>query len=245
MGFPWYDSDWLNSYEAFKRGLGQTEKSEFEKALSVFKTSKDFKVIVLKSFLKPDLLLEMKRRISEIQMKTYEFHEFESFGRYVVHNDDFFNQLQERFKTEVTKQVGEELDTSYNFLSLYKSAGQCPPHMDAPLAKWTLDICIDQSQPWPIYFSDIQDWPQSSLSYKVPGWEKRLQTQLDFKEYRLEPGDAIIFSGSSQWHMRQKLKTADSNFFCHLIFFHYIPKGSQELLDPDQWRVTLGDDKAL
>ncbi len=35
------------------------------------------------------------------------------------------------------------------------------PHMDAPDAMWTLDICLEQSEPWPISFSQPVDWPEN------------------------------------------------------------------------------------
>ena len=33
---------------------------------------------------------------------------------------------------------------AYNFLSLYTQLDICEPHMDAPKAKWTLNVCIEQ-----------------------------------------------------------------------------------------------------
>ena len=51
--------------------------------------------------------------------------------------------------------VGEAVEASYNFLSLYAGAASCAVHMDAPSAKWTLDICIDQSRLWTIEVSDV------------------------------------------------------------------------------------------
>ena len=39
--------------------------------------------------------------------------------------------------------------------------------MDAPDAKWTLDLCNEQSDAWPIHFSRIMPWP--GLLTKAPG----------------------------------------------------------------------------
>jgi hypothetical protein len=63
--------------------------------------------------------------------------------------------MQRELVARVSDLVGEEVEPSYNFLSLYTRMGIFEPHLDAPSAKWTLDICIDQSEPWPIYFSQI------------------------------------------------------------------------------------------
>jgi hypothetical protein len=156
----------------------------------------------------------------------------------VVHDHPFFTELQQRATPWVSELVGEPVEARYNFLSLYTSKGVCAVHLDAPEAKWTLDLCIDQAAPWPIYFSDVQPWPDSvAEAWRNEGWENNIkQTRsLKFSSYTLQPGQAVIFSGSGQWHYRDPMPAAGGKQFCTLLFFHFIPKGTAELIRPKNW----------
>jgi hypothetical protein len=51
----------------------------------------------------------------------------------------------------------------------------------------------------------------------------------------LAPGDALIFSGASQWHYRDSLSRAGGPSFSTMLFFHFIPKGMGELVIPENW----------
>ena len=115
--------------------------------------------------------------------------------------------------------------------------------MDAPRAKWTLDLCVDQGAPWPIYLSEVQPWPDSvAEAYRKEGWENNIkQTRsLKFTPYTMQPGQAVIFSGSSQWHYRDPMPKASGKQFCTLLFFHYIPKGAAELVRAKNWARLFG-----
>ena len=119
--------------------------------------------------------------------------------------------------------------------------GVCPVHLDAPEAKWTFDLCVDQSAPWPIYFSPVQPWPNSEPeAWHGADWEANLKESQQFEPYILQPGQAVVFSGSSQWHYRDAIANSGSQQFCTLLFFHYIPKGSGELVRPKNWATLFG-----
>ena len=51
----------------------------------------------------------------------------------------------------------------------------------------------------------------------------------------MEPGQAILFSGSSQWHYRNAMPALSTKSSCDLLFLHFIPRGTRELLNPLNW----------
>lgn len=235
--FPWYDSHWLADFVRACRFV-ETHFPErltaFKAAFEVFKTRPDFKATLLADFIEPDTLQQIRQAVSSLRPGELELHEIRSFGRWVVHDHPILTKLQHSMTAKVEEIAGEELEMCYNFLSLYTKMGRCPVHLDTPQAKWTLDICVDQSAPWPIYFSQVCEWPTDP---KVWGesWEEQVKNDpnLCFEERVLTPGGAVLFSGSSQWHYRDPLPGGKA--FCSLLFFHFIPKGTSEILRPENW----------
>jgi hypothetical protein len=244
--YPWYDSVWLSKYEEAKaiiRTVRPEALAAFVDAFRIFHTRPDFKVKFLERPFDEATLDEIKRVTASLQPSDLELHEARRFGRFVVHDHPFFTELQQRTVPLVSEIVGEPVEARYNFLSLYTSKGVCEVHMDAPEAKWTLDLCIDQGAPWPIFFSDVQPWPDSvAEAWKNEGWENHIKQSrsLEFTPYTLQPGQAVIFSGSSQWHYRDPMPAAGGKQFCTLLFFHFIPKGTAELVRPKNWARLFG-----
>jgi hypothetical protein len=237
--FPWYDSIWLSQYVAATTYLGDhcpQRLPGFASALAPLKTRPDFAVQQLHRVLGDDVVARIKELIGSLPPDKLELHEVKGFGRFVVHDQPALNALHASLVDLVSERVGEAVEPSYSFLSLYTKLGRCPVHMDAPSAKWTLDICIDQSEPWPIHLSQIVPWPEEFAS---PGsdWSNQIRRNRDnvFTAYTLEPGDALIFSGASQWHYRDALSRAGGSSFSTMLFFHFIPKGMRELVNPDNW----------
>ena len=115
--------------------------------------------------------------------------------------------------------------------------------MDSPEAKYTLDLCLRQSQEWPIYLSQPVPWPEpDGPQWPRENWEQKIKTSpaLKFTPHILQPGKALIFSGSSQWHYREALPRTAPLQFCDLLFFHYIPRGTAELVKPRNWARLFG-----
>jgi hypothetical protein len=160
----------------------------------------------------------------------------------VVHDHPFFTELQERTVALVSEAVGEPVEAAYNFLSMYTAKGVCAVHMDAPEAKWTLDLCVDQSAPWPIHFSQVLPWPDPASDNWGEAWEEKIKRSPAhrFTAHALEPGQAVVFSGSSQFHYREPMTRASGRSFCNLLFFHYIPRGTLELIRPESWARRFG-----
>ena len=158
--YPWYDSVWLTKYEMAKaiiRTVRPDGLAEFIDAFRVFHTRSDFKARLLERPFDDATLVEISREVKSLRPTDLKLHEARRFGRIVVQHHPFFTELQQRVVPLVNEVAGEVVEASYNFLSLYTAMGVCPLHLDAPRAKWTFDLCVDQSVPWPIYLAGLRD----------------------------------------------------------------------------------------
>jgi len=244
--FPWYDSVWLDEYakaKAIIRKIKPGALAAFEAAFQVFQTQSDFQVKVIERVFDEKTLEEIRRVVKSLKPSDIEMHEAKSFKRFVVHDNPFFTELQKQIIPLVSAAAGEPVEVSYNFLSLYSAMGVCPVHMDSPEAKWTLDVCLDQSVTWPIYFSRPHAWSEiETQNWSDENWAENIKNSptADFKSYILEPGQAILFSGSSQWHYRDPMPKSGGRASCDLLFFHFIPQGTSELVKPRNWAKMFG-----
>lgn len=243
--YPWYDSLWLARYtraKAIIRKVRPEALPTFVNAFRVLHTRPDFEVRQFDRIFDDDILGEIRRVTATLRPADLELHEARRFGRFVVHNHPFFLELQERVIPLVSEAVSESVETGYNFLSLYGGRGVCAPHLDSPQSKWTLDLCLSQSAPWPIYLSQVRPWPESETEWPQADWEAQVKRSSShrFTPYTLHPGQAIIFSGSSQWHYREEIPKTNSRPFCDLLFFHFIPQGAGELLRSQNWARLFG-----
>jgi hypothetical protein len=189
------------------------------------------------------VLGEIRSVVASLRRKDLELHEARKFGRFVVHDHQFFTELQQRTIPLVSEAAGEPVEAAYNFLSLYGTRGVCAPHLDSPQSKWTLDLCVSQSAPWPIYLSEVHSWPDlEAEAQPEEDWEVKVKRSpsIRFTPYSLQPGQAIVFSGSSQWHYRDAIPIANGRQFCDLLFFHFIPQGSAALLKSQNWARLFG-----
>jgi hypothetical protein len=238
-GFKWYDSGWLETYLAAQEVIVRVAPSrldEFVESFRILKTDPAFVVKDAPNIFDAATLSKIKGVVRSIPMTAIEMHEIKRFGRLVVHDHATFTEMQRELVAKVSDLVGEEVEPSYNFLCLYTHMGVCEPHLDAPSAKWTLDICIDQSEPWPIHFSQVVPWPEDRIA-QDDDWQSAIKNSPDlkFQSKVLNPGGGIVFSGSSQWHYRDALPQRDRAGFCDLLFLHYTPKGAGELVVPRNW----------
>ena len=132
----------------------------FVEALSGLRTRADFRVKRIPGLFDDATMATIRQTIASFQLTDLELYEIKRFGRFVVHDHPFFTELHKRTIDLVSKAAGEPVEASYNFVGLYKKVGVCAVHMDAPQAKWTLDLCIEQSAPWPIHISQVVPWPE-------------------------------------------------------------------------------------
>lgn len=242
--YPWYDSWWLTHYCRARAILARVHPAaltEFEAAFAPLRTSETYRTRVFDGVCDGTVMSEIASVVRALKPTDLELHEARNFGRFVVHDHPFFTALQHQLLPLVEEATGERLEVQYNFLSLYTAKGVCRVHLDAPSAKWTLDLCLAQSVPWPIYFSQVVPWPDGDIvEARADDWEEAIKRspELRFAAVTLEPGQAVLFSGSSQWHYRERFPAPAG--YCHLVFFHYAPRGTRALLDPQQWAARFG-----
>jgi hypothetical protein len=237
--YPWYDSIWLAKYTFARELIGSRYPGclgEFEQAFKSLRTNSDFQIREYEAIFDEECLHRIRQEIKAIRQSQIELHELRDFRRFIIHNHPFMKQLHESLVELVGEGAGEPVEPCYNFLSLYRSGGNCQVHMDAPEAKWTLDVCIEQSEPWPIHFSQVVPWPED-YTQPADNWEEKIRSSanLRFTAHAMEPGNAVLFSGSSQWHYREAIPAGASTPFCNLIFFHFIPAGMAEIVRPENW----------
>jgi len=239
--FPWYDSWWLTRYARAKAFIAQREPrrlAEFTAAFDPLRTRPDFDLIVLNEFF-TDAEADLIRQASyAIKRNQLEMHEVGTHGRFVVHNHAMLQELHAAVAPLVSRLVGEAVEPAYSFLALYTRTGKCEMHLDAPVSKWTLDYCIDQTEPWPISFSEVIPWPERFIA-QDQDWETRIRTSSDhhFTTHTLRPGQAVIFSGSSQWHYRDPMSHPGVNSQSRLLFLHFIPIGTKEIAEWKNWEA--------
>ena len=241
--FP-YESYWYESYRRvsdFLRATDAAASRHFESRIDQLRIRPDFSDKFLGAYLPASTRRRLADLMAALGKDEIEMHEFLQFGRGVVHDHPACNEFQSRLVNDVSDLLGEPVLASYNFLSLYNNLGVCELHMDAPPATWTLDCCIAQSGPWPIYLSPVQPWPRSPDDFAA-GWPERVKSSIPFREVIMEPGDALLFAGSSQWHYRERIPRAQRDNFCHMAFFHFIPEGCADLVNPEDWAGTMGID---
>lgn len=240
--YPWYDSLWLSSYVETKAYLARKhpEKlAEFENAVSVLRTDPGFRAVKIDQFFDAAIIDSIRQEVAALPTGGLESHELVPFGRHVVHDNPLFTELQEGVVDRVSEIVGERVEASYNFLSLYRGIGVCDVHLDDPSAKWTLDICIDQSREWPIHVSEVVDWPEYTDLRTRPDWSDAIKASNRFTALTMTPGQAIVFGGSSQWHYRDRMPNATADDYCTLLFFHFAPAGSSDLVYASKWANLL------
>jgi len=245
--FSWYDSYWLEKFEKAREWLELNRPDEFDafvRSFDVFRTRADFQTRFFHSVFDDQTLTNIRSEIAALRPDQLELHEAKNFRRFIVHNLPYFVDLQRGLLPMASEAAGEALEIGYNFLSLYGERGVCPIHMDSPESKWTLDICIDQSAVWPIHFSKVQAWPDSKL-HGLPLLPPEREALNEFDTYQLEPGQAVLFSGSSQWHYRDYMPSIEGKNFCHLLFFHFVPAGTKELVEPDHWQRLFNLDASV
>lgn len=237
----WYDANFLILFEAAKMLLGYTNPDRaagFAAAFAPLRTNPGFRPGLIPGLLDAGQLKSLRDAIADAGSDLLERHETTMFGRTVLHNLPAIDPLHRELAERVGKLAGEPVTPAYSFVSLYGCQGSLPPHLDEPVSKWTIDICIDQNVEWPIHFSRVTDWPTAAQMQEA-GPPQPGDPDLGFRSVTLHPGDAVLFSGSAQWHYRDPMPDQKAGF-CHLLFLHYHPQGTEALVYPERWADHFG-----
>ena len=122
------------------------------------------------------------------------------FHRYFLHNPSFLVKIHDQLVELAAQNFQTKLKKSYCFLSMYiKGEGICPLHTDRPQCKYSIDLCLDQIEPWGIFVND--------------------------QEYLLKPNQALLYSGTDHPHYRNKIQP---NNYVSLAFFHFVDLDFQD-----------------
>lgn len=166
---------------------------------------------IVKNVLPDEVFSDLFVHIREIR-RIYEgtpYHDLHhgadnKFNRWFWHNLPLLRRLHysAALASIAEKVFPEPVKPSYVFLSMYGDGGICPLHTDRPQCKYTIDLCISQKEPWPIYVND--------------------------QPYILEPNQALAYSGTDHPHYRNEI---DKGNFCNLAFFHYVPVSFEGNID--------------
>lgn len=102
------------------------------------------------------------------------------------------------------------IPTYYKFCKYSPRYGipRVPPHIDENACTYTVDIQLDSNIDWSIY--------------------------IDFDEYLLKNGDAVLYMGEDQLHWRPKFPTDDESDSISMLFMHYA--------HPNHWFFEYGQD---
>ena len=141
------------------------------------------------------------------------------FYRSYIYNPDSLLSFHKFVSKFVSKFVNQDLEQTYSFISMYeKGLGICPLHLDRSECLLTVDICIDQAKPWPLYVNHTTPYQTDHDLI-----EHQETIKKESVEYILNPGDALFYSGTDHPHWRNKIQQDN---FCDLIFFHFKRKES-------------------
>jgi hypothetical protein len=148
------------------------------------------------------------------------------FVRRYAHNVPYFVNIHRQLTEFASEQFGEPLKPSYSFLSMYDDNGICPLHIDRPQCYRTIDYLIqqDQAEPWPIRIGEaMTDEQRQALDESGAGHpqtEEEIAERIaaeTWTEVLLEPNDAVLYSGTHQWHYRPERLRGRAD----LVFFHF------------------------
>jgi hypothetical protein len=123
-------------------------------------------------------------------------------NRWGTHNDPLLVEMHEKLVPIASEIFKEPVKKSYVYLSMYGDQGIVQKHTDRPMCKYTIDLCIDQGQPWELF--------------------------VNGKPYLLNEGDALCYSGTDSPHYRNKIQEGN---FANLAFFHFVPVDYEGGLD--------------
>lgn len=158
------------------------------------------------------------------------------FVRTFVHNPALFVHIHGQLTEIVSEMCGQPLKPSYSYLSMYRDGGRCPLHIDRMQCYMTLDYLIqhDTADLWPLMVSEPMTDSQRDAYAPIghgfanddDGLEERMKAET-WTEVLLEPNDAVLYSGTHQWHYRTGVLTGSAD----LVFFHFVPADFQGPLD--------------
>jgi hypothetical protein len=152
------------------------------------------KPILIASLFSAEGFISLKGMVNSIadSLRDELIHDRE-FNRHHINDHPSLVEAHKLLVPILSKLIGRQVKKSYCFLSIYRDNGICPVHVDRPQCKYTIDLCVSQQQPWPIYVDDVA--------------------------YVLQEGQALVYSGTDSPHYRHEIQPGNH---CTLVFFHFV-----------------------
>ena len=172
-----------------------------------------------------DILDFMENNINFFPMQI----DTNQFIRKSIHNLPFFVNIHNQLIELASYYFKEKVKPSYCFLSMYKQNGICPLHIDRDQCRYTIDYLISSTQkdPWPIHIGkQISNFERKEYIEKNIGHPEseddinNIISKESFTTVNLNPNDAVLYSGTHQWHYRSDRLQGEAN----LVFFHFVPE---------------------
>jgi len=186
------------------------------------------KPLVVRDLFNPEVSATITKWLNEHSPLALWEEDKTEFVRLYGHNPPFLVNIHHQLTTYASKMFGEPVKPSYCFLSMYKSNGICPLHIDRPQCRYTIDYLAQQSQnsPWPILIGKQMSDSERAEALKLktqgdsPSDREAVITSQEWTECLLNTNDAVLYSGTHAWHYRPKHLEGTAD----LIFFHFVPE---------------------
>lgn len=121
-----------------------------------------------------------------------------TFNAYQVQSHVLFTEKLCMILPKVVEVAGESLLPTYALGRFYANKGYLKKHKDRPACEVSLTVNLYQDKQWGIWIED--------------------KNNKEGKEFILNPGDALLYSGHDLFHWRNSYS---GNEYCQ-VFFHYV-----------------------
>lgn len=234
--YPWYDTHQLDAIELARRYLAVVRPDRldsFLERLSRYQVDLSFRARTLHDILPARRMAQVQSAVVDVCQQDLMLGEAALHGRVKAKHHPVFAALHEELTGFVEAQVGEALEPSYLMFTRYDSTGRLPVHLDSPDSKWALGICLQAPVSWPLHCGRTVSWPPPHNPDWTPG-HVLSDPAMEFRAYDLQVGDAVLFSGSCQWHYRDPVPPMGSGHF-DLLYLQYVPRGEGRIIKPRYW----------
>lgn len=176
---------------------------------------------IIRNFIGPEILKHFKSRIELVKKHNIFALDQSNLSRDIYTNDPELRKIHKEMMTPIAiKKFQEPLEDTFHFVASYRQGeGLLAMHSDVPECYQTIDICVDQNEPWPFYINHRDLVPDGGkIDFHLLPEDSMANYRKNSTEYILNPGDAIFYSGTRFPHWRDKIQP---NNFCDMILFFF------------------------
>jgi hypothetical protein len=187
---------------------------------------------LIPNFFDASSLAYIQRYVTEVKASGALQMDAERFFRAYKKDDPFFHKLLRMITPQAQALFGPDVRPNFSFMSCYlPDQGFCPVHYDVPECHRTIEVCLNQREPWPLFINHRDSETNARVLRRMAEAGNYRLTLSEMEElkregtaYLMQPGDAICYSGTGNAHWRETIQPGN---FCDLVFFHF---ATEELL---------------